>query len=52
MKHAEPKGTIELKDLKLNKEERVDDRLAFSLSNDKNSFLFVVDEEADWKVNK
>jgi len=46
---AEPKGTIELKDLKLNKEERVDDRLAFSLSNDKNSFLFVVDEEADWK---
>jgi len=47
----DPKGTIQLKELKLIKEdiEGSSQKYCFALKNDKQDFLFYCDEENDWK---
>jgi len=47
----EPKGTVQLNELKLFKDdnEGSSQKFCFALKNDKSDFLFYCDEEVDWK---
>jgi len=47
----DPKGTILLKELKLNKEDKEgsSQKWCFTLKNEKNDYLFYCEDEAEWK---